>query len=111
MPRVDARLLACDCGLIPAVLNSTGEVLDIGRKTRIWPAAISRAIALRDRTCREMDCDAPAEFCDLHHKKHWADGGPTSYENGILACRHHHTQIHKYGARYHPNGRFTITRN
>ncbi|HEY3260866.1 MAG TPA: hypothetical protein VGJ95_11475 [Pseudonocardiaceae bacterium] len=46
----DTRMLACDCSIIPAVLNSAGEVLDIGRKTRVWPIAIRRAIELRDRT-------------------------------------------------------------
>jgi len=107
----DARMLACDCSVIPAVLNSAGEVLDIGRKSRIWPIAIRRAIELRDRTCRHRDCDAPAEYCDIHHRRHWADGGPTSYEGGILACRNHHTQIHKYGVTYLSGGRFVVDRN
>jgi Domain of unknown function (DUF222) len=107
----EARMLACDCAVIPAVLGSAGEVLDIGRKTRIWPVAIRRAVELRDKTCRHVDCDAPAQYCDIHHRRQWVDGGPTSYENGVLACRHHHTQIHKYGARYLSNGRFTIMRN
>jgi hypothetical protein len=43
----DSRLLACDCAIIPVVLNSAGEVLDIGRKSRVWPTAIARAIGLR----------------------------------------------------------------
>jgi len=107
----DARLLACDCAVIPAVLGAAGEVLDIGRKSRIWPTAIRRAIELRDKTCRHINCDAPARYCDVHHKVHWADGGPTSYDGGILACRYHHTRMHKYGVNYLPNGRFTIMRN
>jgi Domain of unknown function (DUF222) len=107
----DARLLACDCAVIPAVLGSTGEVLDIGRKSRIWPIAIRRAIELRDQTCRHIDCDAPAQYCDVHHKKHWADGGPTNTTNGILTCRRHHTGIHKYGAAFRSDGRFTIMRH
>lgn len=107
----EARLLACDCAVIPAVLGSAGEVLDIGRKSRVWPIAIRRAIERRDRTCRHLDCAAPAEHCDIHHKVHWADGGPTSYDGGILACRNHHTQIHTYGVTYRPDGRFTVNRN
>jgi hypothetical protein len=100
----DARRLACDCAIIPAVLGSTGDVLDVGTKTRVWPTAIARAIALRDRTCRHVDCDAPPEYCDIYHIRHWADGGPTAYHNGILTCRHHHTLIHKYDVRYRPDG-------
>jgi hypothetical protein len=106
-----ARMLACDCAVIPAVLDSTSEVLDIGRKARVWPIAIARAIVLRDKTCRHIGCEAPAQHCDIHHRHHWADGGPTSYHNGILACRHHHTRIHAYGVTYLPDGRFTINRN
>ena len=106
----EARMFACDCAIVPAVLNSAGEVLDIGRKSRIWPAAVRRAIELRDRTCRHVGCDAPARHCDIHHRTHWADGGPTSYENGILTCRNHHTQAHKYGATFTPDGRFRIDR-
>ncbi|MGH8574973.1 MAG: HNH endonuclease signature motif containing protein, partial [Gammaproteobacteria bacterium] len=106
----DARLVACDCALIPAVLNSVGEVLDIGRKSRIWPTAIRRAIELRDKSCRHVDCTTPTQHCDIHHRIHWADGGPTDYHNGVLACRHHHTQIHKYGATYRDDGRFATTR-
>ena len=107
----DARMLACDCAVIPAVLDGAGEVLDIGRKTRLWPTAIARAIGLRDRTCRHVGCDTPAGHCDIHHKTEWAAGGATSYDNGILACRHHHTRIHKYGVRYLPGGQFTINRS
>jgi hypothetical protein len=107
----DARMLACDCAIIPAVLNSAGEVLDIGRKTRLWPTAIARAIGLRDRTCRHVSCDTPAGHCDIHHKTPWVAGGPTSYDNGILTCRHHHTRLHKYGVQYLPNGQFAINRN
>jgi hypothetical protein len=107
----DARLLACDCAVIPAVLDSAGEVLDIGRKSRTWPIAVRRAIELRDKTCRHLDCAAPAEHCDIHHKVHWADGGPTNYANGILACRNHHTQLHKYGGTIRLDGRFTVNRN
>lgn len=107
----EARILACDCAIIPAVLDSAGDVLDIGRKARAWPAAIARAIGLRDRTCRHVGCETVARHCDIHHKRHWVDGGPTSYENGILACRYHHTRIHNYGVRYLPAGRFVVNRN
>ena len=107
----DARMLACDSAVIPAVLNSAGEVLDIGRRSRVWPTAIRRAVELRDKTCQHQNCDVPAEHCDIHHKVHWADGGETTYHNGVLVCRNHHTRIHRYGAAFRSNGRFTIMRN
>jgi hypothetical protein len=46
-----ARKLACDSGVIPVVLGSNSEPLDIGRKTRIVPTALRRALVVRDRGC------------------------------------------------------------
>jgi hypothetical protein len=45
------RMLACECGIIPALLASSGEPLDIGRATRTIPTAIRRAVAVRDHGC------------------------------------------------------------
>src|SRR5207253_603656 len=42
------RMLACDCSVIRAVLDSNSEPLDIGRATRTIPAGIRRAVAIRD---------------------------------------------------------------
>jgi hypothetical protein len=42
-----ARMLACDAGIIPAVLGSPAEVLDLGRTTRTWSRAQRRAAKLR----------------------------------------------------------------
>ncbi|MBV9870849.1 MAG: DUF222 domain-containing protein, partial [Frankiaceae bacterium] len=41
-----ARMLACDAGIIPALLGSHGEILDLGRKTRTWSTAQHRALLL-----------------------------------------------------------------
>jgi hypothetical protein len=42
----EARMLACDARIVPAVLNGPSQVLDVGAASRSFPAAISRAIAL-----------------------------------------------------------------
>lgn len=49
------------------VLGSAAEVLDIGQATRIWPAAIRRAITLRDKGCAWYSGDRPPAWCDVHH--------------------------------------------
>src|SRR6478736_7941655 len=90
-----ARRLLCDCDVIPAVLGSAGEPLDIGLATRIWPAGIRRAITLRDGGCVFPGCDRPARWSDLHHIQFWVDGGPTSVANGAVLCGYHHTLIHQ----------------
>jgi len=95
--RIDAgtaRRLACDSAIIPAVLGSPSEPLDIGRKTRTVPTAIRRALVLRDRGCAFPGCPIPATWCDAHHHRHWANGGPTSLPNLVLLCSTHHSLIH-----------------
>jgi len=47
-----ARRLACDAGIIPVVLGSRGEPLDIGRLSRTVPTGMRRALELRDGGCR-----------------------------------------------------------
>jgi hypothetical protein len=89
-----ARRLACDAGIIPVVLGSNSEPLDIGRATRTIPPAIRRALVVRDKGCIHPDCDKPAEWADAHHVKHWIDGGSTALDNLCLLCHKHHWIIH-----------------
>ncbi len=88
------RRMTCDAAIIPMVLGSEGEPLDVGRKTRTIKPALRRAIEKRDKHCTWHGCFAPASWCDVHHDKHWADGGETSLANCRLLCRKHHTATH-----------------
>jgi hypothetical protein len=88
------RRLGCDAEIIPAVLGSHGEVLDVGRTQRLVTTGIWKALTLRDRHCRFPGCRRMPLACDAHHLEHWADGGPTSLDNLALLCRGHHTLIH-----------------
>ena len=64
------RRKACDAHLIPAVLGAHSEVLDIGRKTRIIPTGIRRALTLRDKGCTFPGCDRRLKACQVHHVRH-----------------------------------------
>ncbi|HET6652206.1 MAG TPA: DUF222 domain-containing protein, partial [Nocardioides sp.] len=88
------RRLACDAEIIPAVLGSVGEVLDVGRSQRLVTTAIWKALVLRDGHCRFPGCRRMPLACDAHHLQHWADGGETSLDNLVLLCRAHHTLLH-----------------
>ena len=89
------RRLTCDAGIIPMVLGSEGDVLDVGRKTRTIPTAIRRVLDQRDGGCTWRGCTAPASWTDAHHVIHWANGGNTALDNLTLLCRRHHTATHE----------------
>jgi hypothetical protein len=86
--------LLCDVSIHRVITLGPSEVLDIGRRTRLWPAAIRRAAATMYDGCGAHGCDRPPAFTDLHHVVHWKDGGETSLANGIPLCRVHHGLVH-----------------
>ena len=90
------RRLGCDCTAAGLVEGRSGEPLDIGRRTRIIPAAINRALRARDGGCRFPGCDR-TRFCEGHHVTHWADGGETKLGNLVTLCSFHHTLVHEGG--------------
>ncbi len=95
--RSTARRVACDANLVN-IETHDGEPISIGRRARIWPAAMRRAIIARDRHCQFDGCDVDRHL-QIHHLVHWADGGDTSVENGVCVCHHHHALIHEGGFR------------
>lgn len=92
-----ARRLACDASISRVVMAGRSEPLDVGRRTPVVPAAMRRAVTVRDRHCRFPGCDRPHTWCDAHHVVHWADGGPTALPNLVLLCRRHHRMVHQPG--------------
>ena len=91
----EVRLLACDAEIIPMVMGGKSEVLDVGRAKRLFTPAIRKAITQRDKGCTFPGCDRPPGWTDAHHVLSWLDYGDSSYENGCLLCRFHHTEVHK----------------
>lgn len=68
---------------------SSGELLAMDSRARLFPRGLGRFIRLRDRFCRTPWCDAPIRQTD-HARAHDA-GGPTSATNGqglCEACNH-----------------------
>ncbi len=88
------RRLACDSAIVRILETGDGEPLDIGRKTRVIPPSLRRALKRRDRGCRFPNC-TNTRFVDGHHITHWADGGATRLDNLVLLCRHHHRLLHE----------------
>ena len=88
------RRLACDAEIIPVCLGTDGEVLDVGRTSRLVTPALWRALVARDKHCAHPGCTRPPVMCHAHHIVHWADGGPTSLDNLVLVCGEHHRVLH-----------------
>ncbi|HEV7876147.1 MAG TPA: HNH endonuclease, partial [Nocardioides sp.] len=88
------RRLACDADLIPVVLGTRSEVLDVGRTHRLVTGPLWRALVCRDRHCAFPGCTRPPVMCHAHHIRHWLHGGETALTNLVLLCGHHHRTIH-----------------
>ncbi|MBO1766633.1 HNH endonuclease signature motif containing protein [Allobranchiibius sp. GilTou38] len=89
------RRMACDADLIPAVLGTESEPLDVGRAKRLFTGGLRTAIIHRDRHCTFPGCERPPDWCDAHHVRPWWAGGQTTLTNAALLCARHHTIVHR----------------
>ena len=91
------RMLACDAGVVPIVMNGAAQPLDVGRSTRTIPDGLRRAVAARDRGCAHPGCDRAPSWCEIHHILWWGHCGPTALWNLVMLCKVHHRLIHYSG--------------
>ncbi|MBO1754481.1 HNH endonuclease signature motif containing protein [Allobranchiibius sp. CTAmp26] len=89
------RRMACDADLIPMVLGTESEPLDVGRTKRLFTGGLRTAIIHRDKGCTFPGCDRPPDWCDAHHVIPWWAGGDTTLTNAALLCARHHTIVHR----------------
>ena len=109
-----ARKLACAAGVIPAVLDGNGKVLDLGRRARTATTAQRLALTVQQAgSCGIEHCGRPTAWADAHHwRQRWTDGGRTDLADMVLLCARHHTLTHLPGRTLHPqpHGRYRILR-
>ena len=91
-----ARRMSCDASVVELIEDEDGEPLDIGRKRRTISAPLRRLLTARDKGCRFPGC-GNARYIDMHHIKHWANGGETKPSNLVSLCRFHHRAVHEGG--------------
>lgn len=90
------RRMAADGGVIPWVMGGEGEVLDWGRRRRLFSRSQKLALTERDGGCAM--CALPPEMTKVHHIDWWQrDAGRTDLRNGILLCETCHHRIHDNG--------------
>ena len=97
LPPATVRRLACEAGILPMVLDGTGQPLDVGRSRRLPTHAQRMALLVRDRSCVFPHCDRPPEWCDVHHLQPWEAAGRTDVQNLVMLCEHHHHLVHEGG--------------
>ena len=90
----EARRLACNAGIVPAVLGGRSEPLDLGRTSRLHSTAQRRALSVLHDTCAAEGCERPFAWTDIHHPHAWSRGGPTNLANGLPLCGWHHRRAH-----------------
>ena len=85
-------------GTIEAIgITTDGKPLNAGRRTPTIPARLRRFVIGRDDGCSVAGCTSRYRL-QVHHRTHWADGGPTDANNLVTLCwYHHHVVIHQKG--------------
>ncbi len=75
------------------VIVDGGEILGVGRRTRVPPGWLRDAILARDATCTAPNCRVAARVCALDHAVPWTPTrpgearGPTDVANLAPVCR------------------------
>ncbi|MFI6828917.1 HNH endonuclease signature motif containing protein [Kribbella sp. NPDC050241] len=84
--------MACDAEILPIVLGSKSQPLDVGTSQRLVTRPMRRALNARDKGC--VVCGAPPIQCEAHHVVPWLEGGVTAVSNLVLLCKRHHNDLH-----------------
>lgn len=90
MSAAQARRLACNTGILPAVLGGDSVCLDLGRTRRLHSRHQRIAIGLTQGGCVWPGCDRPPAWSEIHHLRPWSKGGDTDLNAAMLCPRHHH---------------------
>jgi hypothetical protein len=93
--RTQIQTLLCEARIERVVLDAAGQIISLTSFTDQITTAQRRAVAARDRCCTAKGCSKPPAFCDVHHLRARADGGPTDIGNLVLLCRRHHVMWHR----------------
>jgi hypothetical protein len=92
LPDAVRRSLTCD-STFRILYERAGVALGVGRQSRDIPERTRMAVEHRDGGCRVPGCTA--RVVQIHHVKHWEDGGPTDTANLIAVCPAHHRMHHR----------------
>ncbi|HEY5250330.1 MAG TPA: HNH endonuclease signature motif containing protein, partial [Acidimicrobiales bacterium] len=97
-----ALLSLLDEAYIERAVFSPDKRVEVSETARLFTGATRRAIELRDRSCTHPYCDRPASACQADHIIPYAEGGPTTQENGRLLCAFHNRLRNQPGVQRPP---------
>jgi Domain of unknown function (DUF222)/HNH endonuclease len=95
IPVEELRRLACSADVLPMVLGSDSQPVDLGRASRLFSKGQKTALAARDGGCVFPGCERPPGWTEAHHVRPWSMGGDTDVSNGALLCGYHHRLVHR----------------
>ena len=93
LPIADALTMAQRAHPVLVVVDHHGRALHLGRGTRLANADQRLALIATERGCSKPGCTVPADRCQVHHIRQWADDGATNIDNLTLACPSDHAHI------------------
>ena len=91
-----ARRLACNAGILPAVFNGHSLPLDLGRTARLHSPAQRAALSAAHDSCAAEGCQRPFAWTEIHHLHPWSHGGTTDLHNATPLCGWHHHKAHDH---------------
>jgi hypothetical protein len=111
VPAGDLRRLACNADILPAVMNSFGQILDFGRGRRLASDTQRLALLTMYGGCIIDGCGAPAELIEIHHLTGYEHGGRTNLDDLAPLCNRDHTRSHTehWTYQHHLNGHIEVT--
>jgi uncharacterized protein DUF222/HNH endonuclease len=93
-PKETLQRLTCEAGISRVLTDGPSEVLDVGRRQRNPTSAQRRAVLARQgQRCNR--CGAQTPYLEIHHKRHWAEGGETNLDNLEGVCHPCHVEEHE----------------
>ena len=82
------------------VHDSSGTIIDLGRRQRLFRGSARDAVMLLTTTCIWIGCDRPIAWCDADHSLGWKAHGNTVPRNGQPLCQAHN-QLKERGFHVH----------
>lgn len=107
----EAAAMALWANIRRVVHDSSGVVIDLGRRERLFRGAARDAVMLLGDRCLWPGCDRRVRHCEADHSLGWRAHGNSVPRNGGPMCRAHNLikERHRFSARRADDGTWIIT--